>query len=357
MLVHQLLDGIDLPEIKRQGVREHREVCEPCCSFHNNMLQVTAVAPELLLPREFCLADPAALSRHIQLALEDTAPALIPENGGESKPRLFLLTDDDVEEIFGRCMVRLPEGRVAKTPPVVLPVQTPARSAEPPVEHEKTGDATAEEEGWIYDYDDTPAATVVVNAPESSPPLPGTDIGAHPPHIRHGGRQVGRLDNSKVDAQEPEMPGNITGLARFLFTKEEIDSFRKVVSTPRSTQAVQVVLASDHHALIRLHDYLAVTPAVIGSMILSADGTVISQRYDSNPGADNDTIAVWSLASYHNARAACQAFGYTEVQQLVSRSVNGYTILAQIQGLLVAIFVDGPEADMLSVLDKICKIS
>lgn len=57
LLIHQILDGQDVAESYRRGIRSHRETCAECCLIHDTLLQLSAVASEIATPAEYNAAD------------------------------------------------------------------------------------------------------------------------------------------------------------------------------------------------------------------------------------------------------------------------------------------------------------
>ena len=103
-IVHNILDGVEHSQAIRDQVRHHRDDCESCSNYQDHMIQIAAISGELLLPPEYLPADPDALWQQI---FDSVGP----------KKNLFNLEDTDVDDIFGKCMVRKPQvQRVGSTP-------------------------------------------------------------------------------------------------------------------------------------------------------------------------------------------------------------------------------------------------
>jgi predicted regulator of Ras-like GTPase activity (Roadblock/LC7/MglB family) len=71
LLVQQVLDGQSVSEGYKRRIREHRESCDVCCNFHDGLLGVAALAPEIAPPEEFQSPYASRLWNEIFTSIDD----------------------------------------------------------------------------------------------------------------------------------------------------------------------------------------------------------------------------------------------------------------------------------------------
>lgn len=240
IIVQEILDGCAVEESNRSLVREHRRTCDSCCGFHDGLLAVVALAPEIDLPREYIEAQSSRLWNQI-------------------------VTSVDSQKL--------------------------------------------------------------------APPQP---LG--PP--------ISKLDVTKIDAPDVQ-DARYLDLGKFLFTPDEMSDFAKVIDPNNHNARVERVGHSTLDLLAKLQDLVFDLPTVVGTMVLSPDGSILDSRLarDMRNEKAKDDIGVWSLAAYHNAQAAADVFGFSQVTQIVSRTETGYVIIANLEGLKLIVLIDGDEDD------------
>jgi predicted regulator of Ras-like GTPase activity (Roadblock/LC7/MglB family) len=255
LLVQHLMDGRETAESARRRVREHRGTCDPCCNFHDSLLGVAAIAPEMDPPQEF------------------TSP---------QSSRLWNQILDSVD-------VASAQSQLAAS----LPLR------------------------------DEPAP--------DKPPSKGKSL-------------------SKVDVNKIDMPPNDEtrhfDLAKFLFGPDEMESFKNVVDPTHKNDQIERISHETLALLAKLQDVVSDLPTVVGTMVLSPGGSILDSRL-AREIRDNgsEDIGVWSIAAYHNAQAAANAFGYNKVTQIVSRTETGYVIIANLYDMTLIVLIDGGEND------------
>lgn len=252
LLVQQALDGLQFSEGFRQDIRKHRNGCDACCNFHDRLLQVMAVAPEIDPPAEYATVDQSELWN------------------------LIVRTASG----FGNDEVQTPE--TAKTLP------------------------------------------------------------------------LGKLDGSKADPLDSH--GRITDLGKFLLDDQDHQKLDRLVKYEQPNVRVERVFDNVYTMILKLQDLVARHRYVLGTMVLSADGTILASRFDKGRVRD-DEIGVWALAAYHNAVAACQIVGHKKMMQLLSRTERGYINIANLQGLTLVTVIDADEEAALAVVNEISALS
>jgi predicted regulator of Ras-like GTPase activity (Roadblock/LC7/MglB family) len=259
ILVQELLDGTPVDEANRRLVREHRRTCDSCCGFHDGLLGVTALAPEIDLPAEYTEAQSSRLWNQIVTSVE-VVPGL---------------------------------------------------------------DA------------------------------PGHADGEAPP-AKPVGPPISKLDVTKIDATDPT-DARCFDLGKFLFDADDVSKFASVVDPQNQNTQIERVGQSTLDLLAKLQDLVFDLPTVVGTMVLSPDGSILDSRLarDRRNEQAKDDIGVWSLAAYHNAQAAGPAFGFNSVTQIVSRTESGYVIIANLEGLKLIVLIDGSEDDALNAVTRL----
>lgn len=248
LLVQQVLDGQTVSETYRHNIREHRDSCSICCNFHDNLIGVTALAPEILPPEEFRNRQSSRLWNEILSSVDMDLSAPL--------ARTLSLTPD--------------RGALAISKP------------------------------------------------------------------------LNPLDITKIDTGGSA--GHITDLAKFLFGPDEMQCLSNMIDKQHSNPRVEKICFETYELLSRLQNTVSDLPTVVGTMLLSRDGSIIDSRLGANlHGHSSDDIGVWSIAAYHNAQAASNAFGYSRVTQIVSRTEDGYVIIANLRDLTLIVLIDGDE--------------
>lgn len=263
----------------KKEIRRHRNACERCCNFHDQLLQLAAVAPELDPPEEFHKGiEQETLWQMIArsaggLGSEAEAPAELART-----VNLFNLTDADMDSIFDGA--RWPTKQ--KSPKVV---------------------------------------------------------------------PLGKLDVSKADPPE-DSHGRITDLAKFLFDSRDEELLARLVNYDHPNVRVERISEQVFGMLAKLQEIVGRHPYVIGSMVLSSDGTILSSRFEK-PSIDCQDLGVWVQAAYHNAVAACKIIGHSKMMQLLSRTERGYVNIANLQGLMLVTLIGADEEAAIAVVNEI----
>jgi predicted regulator of Ras-like GTPase activity (Roadblock/LC7/MglB family) len=335
LLVHQILDGVDIAESYRRGIKIHRESCQPCSNFQDRMLQVVAVVPEVLPPAEFSAANESYLWNRIldSVGLQSSAvglainPALLQARGMQRFDAVSEVGADGVAEI----------AHLHAEPPLQLNQrELDAVFDAPP--HSKLDDKPIVAEG------DGTRAT----AATSIPGLPSTAVAGSTPAA-----SIGRLDGSKFNKDSDEALGKISDLAKFLLGADE-PKLHMLIDREQANVRVNRLRHGSYEALLQMHDYIIGTAPVAGTMVLAPDGSIIFKRFPSGKREEaDDALSVWATVAYHNAQAACQVLGHSQVTQLVSRTDSGFVIVAKVQDLILLVLVDGSEDDAYQVVARI----
>jgi predicted regulator of Ras-like GTPase activity (Roadblock/LC7/MglB family) len=240
ILVQEMLDGRPVDESNRRLIREHRRTCDSCCGFHDGLLGVAALAPEVDLPAEYTEAQSSRLWNQIVTSVD-------------------------------------------------MPNAAPSQPLGPP---------------------------------------------------------ISKLDVTKIDASDTP-DARYFDLGKFLFTPDEMTDFANVINPNNQNARVERIGQSTLDLLAKLQDLVFDLPTVVGTMVLSPDGSILDSRLarDMRNEQAKDDIGVWSLAAYHNAQAAADVFGFSKVTQIVSRTESGYVIIANLEGLKLIVLIDGDEDD------------
>jgi predicted regulator of Ras-like GTPase activity (Roadblock/LC7/MglB family) len=168
---------------------------------------------------------------------------------------------------------------------------------------------------------------------------------------------LSKLDKSKIDVTAPE-DARFFDLAKFLFGPEEMESFNAVLDPSHKNARIERVSQDTLNLLGKLQDVVFDLPTVVGTMVLSPDGSILDSRLAreirDQPSQD---IGVWSIAAYHNAQAAASAFGFNRVTQIVSRTETGFVIIANLQDLTLIVLIDGGEDDAWNAVARLDAIA
>lgn len=171
-----------------------------------------------------------------------------------------------------------------------------------------------------------------------------------------------RVSLSKLDAGKIDMPSSgdprYFDLGKFLFGPEELESFKHVVDPSHQNPRIERVAQDTLNLLAKLQDVVFDLPTVVGTMVLSPDGSILDSRLarDMRDSGSED-ISVWSIAAYHNAQAAANAFGFNRVTQIVSRTETGYVIIANLEGMTLIVLINGGEDDAWNAVSRLSAIA
>jgi predicted regulator of Ras-like GTPase activity (Roadblock/LC7/MglB family) len=342
LLVHQVLDGLDIEESYRRGIKAHRESCQPCSNFHDHMLQVVSVVPEVLPPSEYSAANQSYLWNRIldSVGLPSSAvglavnPALLQARG---MPKYDALSE------IGNDGVLADTAHLSSEAPLQLNQrELDAVFDAPP--HSKLDDSPiVNDVNDVKDVKDVSPTGAAHNPAQAQNALAGSLPIA----------SIGRLDVSKLNKDADESSGLIRDLSKFLLGPDE-SKLHLLIDREQAHVRVNRLRHGSYEALLQMQDYISGTAAVAGTMVLAPDGSIIFKRFAANHRDDaDDALSVWANVAYHNAQAACQVLGHSRVTQLISRTESGFVIVAKVQDLILLVLVDGSEDDAYQVVARI----
>ncbi len=407
-LVQRGLDGFDDAYKAKQSVMNHRESCPRCEWFVSQLSQLAAVCVYISPPDEFLPEEPKILASRVLESLDVTLPGgklfHFDDNAMEEIFRLNLGLKEAQKVYRSRTVaqsssaaalsglegvdsgdtivLRPSAGSQAAVPAVSakaslnqsvavpatgapVPVSQPAAPATPQpavTAGQKNPPPAPTGKSTPVHLPPAPVAPTTVSPspgvafpvssipppPSSSPSAPENGSSVKPalsPAPAARVKEMGRIDNSKIEAEDDQPSGRIAAIGKFLLDAQDFPVIDDMVNRIENSQNIRLVTVEAAATIYKLQEYLSQQPGISGSMLLGHDGSIISSKL--KPGLDVDAVAIWSLCSYLNSANASRLMGHDRLQQVVSKTAQGFVVIINFgEGLLITL-IDGQEAGLL----------
>jgi predicted regulator of Ras-like GTPase activity (Roadblock/LC7/MglB family) len=156
------------------------------------------------------------------------------------------------------------------------------------------------------------------------------------------------------DTIEPQ--GLIKSLGKFLLDKTSESAIGALNSTNVNLSHARILSDEEAMALQECLTPIENLPGVAGCIILGYDGMIITSTLPEH--ADKDTLSAWALLTYMNTHELIRLVGHTRLRQFVSRTLNGYLLLADFgQGLLLAVSDNASTEAILPLMKSVRRIT
>lgn len=164
-----------------------------------------------------------------------------------------------------------------------------------------------------------------------------------PPKVVPG---LGRLHKEESPTAE-QTPGKINAIGKFLLDQQDLQKLGKLAQEDLSDTKIRVLTHEASDEINKLLDHIATQPGVVGSVIVGHDGILIANSLPKE--LDPETIGILSLAIYVNTTNIIRKpeMKHNHLHQLVSRTDQGYLVIADFGGGILVTLSNGQETEKL----------
>ena len=190
--------------------------------------------------------------------------------------------------------------------------------------------------------------------PPSEDPL-GASSGSYP-QIREVDLRKANAARLATTGNTDEPNGQIRALGNFLLDKQSVAAIANLSNSNANLAHARILSDEEAQALQDCLSPIESLEGVAGCIILGYDGMIIMSSLPDH--ADKDALSAWALLTYMNTHELVRVVGHNRLRQFVSRTLNGYLLLADFgQGLLLAVSDNASTEAILPLMKSVRRVT